>query len=185
MTTPPTLPTDADARAARALRALAGISAELASARALETSIERMLTTVRELVEASETAVWLHAPQGIIRGWTSGGTSITEAEVRVGLAAGGVPGGPHIEPIVLGERRVGVLALRLTRPLGSEERLLVTALANLLAPELTHAERSRQLDVEVASRTAEIGRGRRFTEKPIDSRPPGRYAIVRSSRLPS
>ncbi|MBK7908367.1 MAG: PAS domain-containing protein [Gemmatimonadetes bacterium] len=185
MTTPPTLPTDADARAARALRALAGISAELASARALETSIERMLTTVRELVEASETAVWLHAPQGIIRGWTSGGTSITEAEVRVGLAAGGVPGGPHIEPIVLGERRVGVLALRLTRPLASEERLLVTALANLLAPELTHAERSRQLEVEVASRTAEIERGRRFTEKIIDSLPLGLYVIDREYRIQS
>jgi two-component system, NtrC family, sensor kinase len=169
----------------RALAALAGISAELASARALESSIERILGTVRALLEAPESAVWLHAPQGLVRGWSSGGTGITEAEVRVGLAAGTVPNGPHVEPIVLGERRVGALALRLTRTLESEERLLLTALANLLGPELAHGERTRQLEVEVAARTAEIERGRRFTEKIIDSLPLGLYVIDREYRIQS
>ncbi len=184
MTTPTSSP-PADTRAARALAALTGISAELASSRALESSIERVLDTVREFVAASETGLWLHAPQGLIRGWSSGGAGITEAEVRVGLAAGETAHGPHVVAIVLGERRVGALVLRTTRRLEAEERLLLTALANLLAPELAHAERSRQLEVEVASRTAEIERGRRFTEKIIDSLPLGLYVIDREYRIQS
>ncbi len=186
MTTPTSSPIIAEDRATRVLSALAGITAELASSRALESSIERVLGTVRGVLGATEADVWLHTPNGLLRGWSSGGTGITEAEVRVGLAAaGGVARGPHIEPITLGDRRVGAIALRLTRALEPEERLLVTALANLLAPELAHAERSRQLEVEVASRTAEIERGRRFTEKIIDSLPLGLYVIDREYRIQS
>ena len=176
----------AEERATRALSILAGFSAELASARPLESSIERLLASVREAVGAREAAVWLHTPQGLQRGWSSGGAGISEAEVRVGLAAGGtVAAGPHVQPIALGERRVGALALRLTRPLEAEDRLLIGALANLFAPELDHAERSRRLEVEVASRTAEIERGRRFTEKIIDSLPLGLYVIDREYRIQS
>ena len=86
---------------------------------------------------------------------------------------------------MLGPRRLGALALRLVRPLEVEDSLLLTALANILAPELAHAERSRQLEVEVASRTQEIERGRRFTEKIIDSLPLGLYVIDREYRIQS
>ena len=175
-------------RATSALVTLAGISAELASARALETSIERVLQTVNHELAATETALWLYTPQGLVRGWGGGTVAITEGEVRAARLGGDTlpdATGIHVDPIVLGERRVGMLAVRLTRPLAPEERLLLTALANLLAPELAHAERSRQLEVEVAARTAEIERGRRFTEKIIDSLPLGLYVIDREFRIQS
>ena len=176
-------------RAARALAVLAGFSAELASSRPLESSIERILASLRGAVGASEAAVWLYTPQGLARGWHSGPAAATEAEVRAGLAFGatndGAPSGLRVEKIVLGERRVGVLVVRVEGELGDEHQLLLTALANLFAPELAHAERSRQLEVEVAARTAEIERGRRFTEKIIDSLPLGLYVIDREYRIQS
>lgn len=177
-----------EGRAARALSALAGISAELASARALETSIERALETLRGALTATEASLWLHAPQGLVRGWGAGPSEITEPQVRAGLRLGdplGVAPGLEVSPIILGDRRVGALAVRLARALGDEEQQLLAALANLLAPALAHAERSRQLEVEVASRTAEIERGRRFTEKIIDSLPLGLYVIDREYRIQS
>ena len=183
----PTAPS-AEARASRALSALAGISAELASARSLESSVERALGTLRTFLDAAEVSLWLHVPQGLTRGWSAGDEATTEDEVRAGLRLGDaltVVRDFEVAPIILGDRRVGALAVRTTRPLGDEERLLLTALANLLAPELAHAERSRQLEVEVASRTAEIERGRRFTEKIIDSLPLGLYVIDREYRIQS
>src|SRR6185312_13775105 len=71
------------------------------------------------------------------------------------------------------------LAVRAARDLDEEESLLVTAVANLLGPELAHAEKNRQLEVEVEARTAEINRERIFTEKIIDSLPLGLYVIDR------
>jgi PAS domain S-box-containing protein len=187
--TPSTPKSDSsEARASRALVTLAGISAELASARALETSIERVLATLRETLGATEAALWMHTPEGMSRGWGSGESGLTEAEVRAALPGSNVAMRPRdldVEPIQLGDRRVGALAVRIARAPEPEERLLLTSVANLLAPELAHAERSRQLEVEVASRTVEIERGRRFTEKIIDSLPLGLYVIDREFRIQS
>ena len=178
----------AEDHATRALAALASISAELASARALESSVERALGTLRLFLDAAEVSLWLHAPQGLTRAWSAGEEGTTEEEVRTGLRIGDaltVVRDLEVAPIILGDRRVGALAVRTTRALGDEERMALMALANLLAPELAHAERSRQLEVEVASRTAEIERGRRFTEKIIDSLPLGLYVIDREYRIQS
>jgi two-component system NtrC family sensor kinase len=185
--TPPAAATS-EGRATRALSALAGISAELASARALEQTIDRALGTLRSFLDAAEVGLWLHVPQGLARGWTAGEPVTSEEDVRRGLRLGdtlSVIRELEVAPIILGDRRVGALAVRTTRELQAEEHQLLTALANLLAPELAHAERSRQLEVEVAARTAEIERGRRFTEKIIDSLPLGLYVIDREYRIQS
>ncbi|HRQ79245.1 MAG TPA: ATP-binding protein [Gemmatimonadaceae bacterium] len=177
-----------EGRAARALSALAGISAELASARALESTVDRALGTLRAFLEAQQVSLWLHAPQGLALTFAAGEDTTTEEDVRKGLRLGDtlqVVRDLEVAPIILGDRRVGALAVRTARALGDEERMLLTALANLLAPELAHAERSRQLEVEVAARTAEIERGRRFTEKIIDSLPLGLYVIDREYRIQS
>ncbi len=177
-----------EGRAARALSALAGISAGFASARALETTVEGALATLRAFLEAQQVSLWLHTPPGLAISWSVGDDSTTEEDVKKGLRLGDalqVVRDLEVAPIVLGDRRVGALVVRTTRALGDEERMLLTALANILAPELAHAERSRQLEVEVAARTAEIERGRRFTEKIIDSLPLGLYVIDREYRIQS
>jgi two-component system NtrC family sensor kinase len=88
-----------------------------------------------------------------------------------------------VAPIGYGSGQAGALAVRLLRELDNEESLLVTAVANLLGPELAHAEKNRQLEVEVEARTAEINRERIFTEKIIDSLPLGLYVIDREYRI--
>ena len=80
MTTPPPTP-DLEARAARALETLAAITGELASARALETNIERILRRMEAHLEAREASVWLHTPHGLARGWSGAAATITESEV--------------------------------------------------------------------------------------------------------
>ena len=175
-------------RASHALVALAWTNTQLASARGLEPNVERTLAHLREVLGADEVAVWLHTPQGLIEGWAAGSAGTSEAAVRTALSGGEPAGGQDAVsalPIVRGDRRVGGLVWRVPRPLAAEERILLTAVAGLLALELTHAERSRRLEVEVAARTEEIERGRRFTEKIIDSLPLGLYVIDREYRVQS
>ena len=186
LSSPPDL--SPEGRASRVLTALAGISAELSSARALESTLERALATLRSFLGAAEVSLWLHVPGGLSRGWGAGPETVSGDEVRNALGQSDmltIIRDMEIAPIVLGDRRVGALVVRLLRPLDPEERLLLSTLANLLAPELAQAERSRQLEVEVAARTAEIERGRRFTEKIIDSLPLGLYVIDRQYRIQS
>lgn len=175
-------------RASRALVSLAWINTQLASARGLEPNVERTLDHLREVLDADEIAVWVHTPQGLIEGWVSGSAGTSEAAVRTALAGGELDDageGVAAIPLVRGDRSVGGLVWRVRRPLTAEERILMTAVAGLLALELTHAERSRRLEEEVAARTAEIERGRRFTEKIIDSLPIGLYVIDRAYRVQS
>ena len=174
--------------AGRVLTALAGISAELSSARSLESTLEQALGTLRTFLGAAEVSLWLHVPGGLSRAWGAGPEMVAADDVRRLLGPGDSPTvirDVEVAPIVLGDRRFGALIVRLLRPLDAEERLLLSTLANLLAPELAQAERSRQLEVEVAARTAEIERGRRFTEKIIDSLPLGLYVIDRQYRIQS
>jgi hypothetical protein len=197
VTVPQSQPELADVRAARALATLAGICAELASARPLETSIERVLGTVRETLGADECAVWLHTPQGLSRGWGSGTTTASESEVRGGIIAGAsatTAGALEVTPIALGERRVGALATRVAHVPLAEERQLLRALGDVLAPELAHAERSRQLEVEIASRTRELAsrigfvltvHSLSFYDGILPEMNPSRFPDPRESKTPS
>ncbi|MDQ8155606.1 MAG: PAS domain-containing protein, partial [Gemmatimonadota bacterium] len=167
----------------RALEALAAVVAEFNAGRPLETSIAVALDTLRRSLNARECSLWLHTADGLVRTWAAGDPQSTESAVDAALASGGESGGVRAVRVTAGDRRVGALVLRFDRPVSDEECLLFTAVANLLAPELAHAERSRQLEVEVATRTVEIDRERRFTEKIIDSLPVGLYVIDREYRI--
>jgi PAS domain S-box-containing protein len=175
-TTPPTTPPNA-------LDALAAVIAEFNANRPLETSIALALEALRHAMDAQECSLWLHAADGFVRTWAAGEAQAEEATVNAALDARGEVQGVCAVPVNGPDRSVGALVLRLGRSLHGEEAMLLTAVSNLLAPELAHAERSRQLEVEVAARTAEIDRERRFTEKIIDSMPLGLYVIDREYRI--
>ena len=143
-----------------------------------------ILDVLREAVEADECTLWLRSAGRLAGAWTAGaaGTapdsveSLADAgvEERDGLLIASLRAGPH---------RLGVLSARLTRALTDAERMVFTAVANLLAPVLVHAEKSHQLAVEVAVRTRQIEEQRRFTERIIDSLPVGLYVIDREYRI--
>lgn len=180
----PPAPGSPNAPPTNALQALAEIIAELASGKALEQSIVRVLEALREALGAAECSIWLHAGRGLVRSWGAGDlrTAADDIEALIATPQRSTDG-LAIARIAAGDRRAGALAVRLARSLADDERTLVTAVANLLAPELAHAERSRQLEVEVEARTADIDRERIFTEKIIDSLPLGLYVIDREYRI--
>lgn len=168
----------------RVLEALSGIIAELAGERPLETALVAALDALRAALGADEAAIWLASPAGVVRAWGSGQETIGEKEVRTMISDNAWESETRIGArIMSGEQRTGALVVRLTRALEPEERMLVPAVANLLTPELAHAEKSRRLEVEVEVRTAEIDRERRFTDKIIDSLPVGLYVIDREYRI--
>ena len=166
-----------------ALAALSAIIAEFNANRPLETSIAVALDTLRRGLGASECSLWLHTADGLVRTWVAGEALATEAAVDAALLHGHPAPGVLGVTVTAGDRRVGALVVRIGRALDSAETLVITSVANLLGPELSHAERSRQLEVEVAARTVEIDRERRFTEKIIDSLPVGLYVIDREYRI--
>ncbi|MGH7655128.1 MAG: two-component system sensor histidine kinase NtrB, partial [Gemmatimonadaceae bacterium] len=168
----------------RGLSALAAIIAELASTRLLEASIVRSLESLCALLDVQECAIWLHAKDGLTRTWGAGDRVITAEQVTARLPRSmPVHDGVVVAAIGSAGGQTGALAVRVVRELDEEEILLVTAVANLLGPELAHAEKNRQLEVEVEARTAEINRERIFTEKIIDSLPLGLYVIDREYRI--
>lgn len=171
--------------AERALEALAWINGQLAAARSLEPSLHATLEHLREVLGADAVAIWIDTPVGLTCGWACGTAVPTAADVEAALAPSDPAAsvGTAAMPIIRGDRRVGVIAWRRGRPLEPCERLLLTAVAGLLALELTHEERSQRLEVEVAARAEEIERSRRFTETILDSLPVDLYVVDREYRI--
>ena len=184
MTSSSTETVNSTATPTRVLEALSGIIAELAGERSLEASLGATLESLRMVLDAEEAAIWLGSASGMVRAWGAGPERISADEARAIAEDGATaPDGIVAARIVSGDNRAGVLVARVVRPLAAEERLLVAAVANLLGPELAHAEKNRRLEVEVEVRTAEIDRERRFTDKIIDSLPVGLYVIDREFRI--
>lgn len=183
LSSPPTA-AGATSTPTRVLEALNGIIAELAGEHPLETSLASTLDALRDLLGAEEAAIWLPSATGMVRAWGSGTSNLTAADVDAIAAAGTWERDGIVAARIAGaDKRAGVLAARVTRTLAPEELMLVGAVANLLGPELAHAEKSRRLEVKVEVRTAEIDRERRFTDKIIDSLPVGLYVIDREYRI--
>ena len=88
-----------------------------------------------------------------------------------------------VRQLIAEDQRFGALSLRLAGELGTEDRMVLRIIADMLALWLAHAERARQLEVEVALRTQQIDEQRRFIERIIDSLPVGLYVVDREYRI--
>jgi two-component system, NtrC family, sensor kinase len=167
-----------------ALRALSGIVERLSAGDALDVAVPDVLTAVARAVSAREVAVWLHSPAGLTRAWSVGEPETTAAWLTAALSQPNAPR-DNLRLVLLstGGRRLGVLAVVPSRPLGANESVVVSAVGQLLAPAVAHSEQQRQLEVEVAARTRQIDEERRFTERIIDSLPVGLYVIDREYRI--
>lgn len=165
------------------LEPLSDIIAVLAVDRPLDQSLIPALEILRVAVGATEAAIWMPSADGLARVWSAGAGTASASDVAASLAAGAPEGGALIVQRLPAGESGGALSLAATRALEPDERLLIAAVGNLLTPELAHAEKSRRLEVEVETRTAEIDRERRFTDRIIDSLPVGLYVIDREYRI--
>lgn len=109
------------------------------------------------------------APEDDVHAWFS----------KEGAAVPGVA----LAPLLAGGVAFGAITARPGRRLSPEDRLFLSAVADLLAPAIRDAEHAHRLKEEVAERTREIEDQRRFTSKIIDSLPVGLYVIDREYRI--
>jgi len=144
-----------------------------------------ILTAVASELDGAQATLWLRGLDGLRRAWSVAGDSTSASAVQERLAEGDDAANDDFvaAPLLAGRQDLGALSARQGRELGARDRLFMTAVADLLAPALRHAEHAQRLETEVAARTREIDNQRRFTEKIIDSLPVGLYVIDRAYRI--
>ncbi|MCC6317679.1 MAG: PAS domain-containing protein [Gemmatimonadaceae bacterium] len=168
--------------AAAPLTLLADVAARLNT----EHEIVRKATDVLECVVrstgAAECSLWLVTPQGLVCAARAGKSGVAAAQVSEGMEGGGRDG-LLVRRLVAGASRMGALALRTEGPVPSEVGVAFGVVANMLAPVLGWAERTRELEGEVARHTRAADEERRFIHQVVDSLPVSLYVIDRAYRV--
>ena len=190
----PTLQTSASGGplpAPGALSTIAEVAALLAAAEPPSEAVAGVLRVTAAAIGAVGMTLWMPSPRGLVRA-TATEHDPTTAEEVLGLLGEGeagtrssapVPGTLVAARLLSGRRRLGVLSARLPGRADEGRELLLRAVANVLAPVLSHAEQSQRLESEVALRTRQIEEQRRFIEKIVDSLPVGLHVIDREYRI--
>ena len=144
-----------------------------------------ILTAVASELDGGQATLWLHSLDGLRRAWSVAGDSTSARSVEQRLEEGDEASGEDVvvARLFAGRQALGALSARPGRALGLEDRVFLSAVADVLAPALRDAEHAHRLEAEVAARTREIDNQRRFTEKIIDSLPVGLYVIDRAYRI--
>ena len=178
----------ANADAVAAPRALAGIAAVAARLAAREPEHDQLVAVVdaaRAAVNAEECVLWLFSPGGLEKLASAGHQGTKPDEVSALLAADlAEANGIIVRPLLSDELQpLGVISFRRSSALSVEDHLVLRVIADMLVPWLAHAERARQLEVEVAMRTRQNDEQRRFIERIIDSLPVGLYVVDREYRV--
>ncbi len=189
---PPVSPSKTSTRAktltirppAAPLRALAGIAAAVARRGTLDALFPRVLAEVDRTIDAADCTIWLGDATGLRCGWGQATGETTSAEEAAAFVdePGDVPpvAGAPLRAV---DETIGVLTVRPRQRLTEEQRLFLGAVADILAPVLSHAQHAQWLEGEVAERTAQIEKQRRFMAKVVDSLPVGLYVIDRDFRI--
>ena len=169
--------------AAAPLRTLAAIASAVAQRGTLQSLFRVVLPEVDRTLDAIDTTVWLGDAAGLRKGWWDdpGATTTAEAESFV-KEAGYIPpvAGAPLRTV---SQTIGVLTVRPRQRLTEEQQLFFGAVADILAPVLSHAQHAQWLEGEVAERTSQIEKQRRLMAKVVDSLPVGLYVIDRDFRV--
>ena len=167
----------------RGLAGVAAVAARLALGAADQ--LGSVIEAVRAALHADECVLWSFTPGGLTPLASSGPRGIRAEEVSAHLAASAADSDALVvRPLIADEhQRLGAISFRVRRPLGAEDQLVLRVIADMLVPWLAHAERARQLEVEVALQTRQNDVQRWFIERIIDSLPVGLYVVDREYRI--
>ena len=176
--------TTSSATAARGLAGVAAVAARLAAQQSGTGQLKAVADAVLVALNADECVLWAANPGGLER-LASAGREGTRAEDISPLLArgGGERNGLTVLRLVADEQWFGAISVRVDGTLGDEETVVLRTIADMLVPWLAHAERARQLEVEVDLRAQQTEQQRRFIEKIMDSLPVGLYVIDREYRI--
>lgn len=165
------------------LAILSQIASRFAEGGEIVATVTAVMEQLRLALDAAEVSLWLNVAGGFRRSAVVGRPILTAAQVT------GTADEPSSHPGVIARRLVssghsiGVLAVREPGTLVLEANDLCTIVANLLAPELAHAEDTHRLTGEVARSARQVEAERRFTARIIDSLPLGLYVVDREYRV--
>jgi two-component system, NtrC family, sensor kinase len=169
--------------AAAPLRTLAEIAAAVAQRGTLDALFPSVLPEVERTVDAADCTVWLGDTTGLRRAWGQGPAATTAAEAARFVRQIGQSPPVAGAPLRTVGQIIGVLTVRPRRALTDEHQLFLGAVADILAPVLSHAQHAQWLEGQVVERTAQIEKQRRFMAKVVDSLPVGLYVIDREFRI--
>lgn len=163
------------------LAVLSGIASRLAQGGEIVTTVTEVIQRLREALGATEVSLWLNAAGGLRRSVVTGSASLSADDVRAAADRDGE--GPVVAHRLSSTGHgIGVLAAT-GLPASPEARDLLSIVANLLAPELVHAEDVHRLTGEVARTARQVEAERRFIARVIDSLPLGLYVVDREYRV--
>lgn len=163
------------------LAVLSEIASRLAEGGEIVATVTDVIQRLRAALDASEVSLWLHAEGDVRRSVVAGVPSLSAADVGAALDGAGPPTLVARRLVTMGQR-IGVLAATDVSMKGDAPHL-VTIVANLLAPELAHADDKHRLTGEVARSARQVEAERRFTARIIDSLPLGLYVVDREYRV--
>ena len=165
------------------LAVVADITSRLAEGGEIVSTVGDVMQRLQTALGAAEVSLWLHATGGLRRSATAGTPTLTVEEVRATVDGTGMSNGIVARRLVAMGQRVGVLAVAGAPSITDDGRDVLTIAANLLAPELSHAEDVHRLTGEVARSAKQVEVERRLTARIIDALPLGLYVIDRDYRV--
>ena len=170
--------------ASRGLAGVAAVAAQLAASGAEDEQLTAVADAARAAIHADECVLWAFSVGGLDRMASSGHVTTRPDEVSAMLAAGESERDRLVvRQLNTDDHRLGVLSLRVSETLAGDDRTVIRVIADMLVPWLAHAERARQLEIEVALRARQNDEQRRFIERIIDSLPVGLYVVDREYRI--
>ena len=165
------------------LTVLSAIASRLAEGGEIVTTVSDVIDRLRVATDAVEVSLWLNIGGTLRRSAIAGNAVLAPELVAAAQDADDPPPGLHVRRLHTGGQGVGALAIANPATLAADAADLCTIVANLLAPELAHAEDIHRLTGEVARSALQVESERRFTARIIDSLPLGLYVIDREYQV--
>jgi PAS domain S-box-containing protein len=174
---------DAAATPMGPLAVLSEIALRLAEGGEIVGTVHDVIQRLQRALDASEVSVWLYASNGLRRSAVAGTPALTVDEVLAAVDGSSTPRDIGARRLVAMGQRIGVLSVGGATAMTAEASHVLTIVANLLAPELAHAEDVHRLTGEVARTAQQVETERRLTARIIDALPLGLYVIDREYRV--
>jgi PAS domain S-box-containing protein len=177
------MPQTGTAKPTGSLGILSEIASRLAEGGEIVATVVDVIERVQRALGAIEVSLWLYASTGLRRSAVAGTPILSIDDLRAVVEGGAQQDGVVAQRLVAMGQRVGVLAVAGATSMTADAAHLLTIVANLLAPELAHAQDVHRLTGEVQRSTEQIETERRLTARIIDALPLGLYVIDRSYRI--
>jgi two-component system NtrC family sensor kinase len=164
------------------LAVLSEVASRLAEGGEIVATVGDVIQRLQLALEATEISLWLYAGGGLRRSAIAGTPSLSVTELENAAEGAASPPGVVARRLVSKNQRIGLLAAG-GSAMTAEARDVLTIVANLLAPELAHAEDMHRLTGEVARTVRQVEDERRMTARIIDALPLGLYVVDRDYRI--